>query len=171
MQLLQPKTFRVFLILSMLSYIVFTGCKQVESKGVMKDINTGMVTHWTKTSPESVVLVMNGEQLGHTDIPLGESFQLIAKNIQGLSNKNGKISVGCALTIADKSGKPLLNEADLFAGQSEFAVADDQFLRCTINTGAPMQWEENYDVTVRFWDKNSTGQIESKFSIHMIDVP
>ena len=171
MQFAQSKTARLLLFLLILLYLVLSGCSNIESKGVMKDINTGMVTHWTKASPGSVVLVMNGEELGHTDIPLGENFQLIAKNIKGLTSKNGRISVGCALTITDKSGKQLMNEPDLFAGGSEFDAAEDQFLRCTINTGAPMQWEENYDVTVRFWDKYSTGQIESKVTIHMIDIP
>jgi len=171
MRIIHAKVSRVLLVLLLLLYFFLLACSKLESKGVMKDINTGMVTHWTTTNPESVVLMMNGEELGHTDIPLGESFQLVAKNIKGLTSRNGKISVGCALTITDKSGKQLMNEADLFADHSEFDVAEDQFLRCTINTGAPMQWEQDYNVLVRFWDKNNKGQIESTFTIHMIDIP
>jgi predicted small secreted protein len=86
MQFAQSKTVRLLLFLLILIYLLLSGCNSIESKGVMKDMNTGMVTHWTKANPESVVLMMKGEELGHTDIPLGENFQLIAKNIKGLAS-------------------------------------------------------------------------------------
>jgi hypothetical protein len=121
--------------------------------------------------PEKAFLVMNNEVLNHTDIPLGESFLVVNDNIKGLQTKNGKVTVGCSLKISDSQGKVLLEEKDLFAGHDEFDEKDAKMLKCTVNTGKPMQWEEKYDVAVVFWDKNDKGKIENKFSIRCIDMP
>lgn len=114
---------------------------------------------------------MNDEVLNHTDIPIGEKFFLINDNVKGLKEKDGKISVGCSLKITDQKGKVLLDEKDLFKGEDVFKKEDAKMLRCTINTGDPMQWEEKYDVQVKFWDKYGDGYIENKVTIRAIDIP
>ena len=44
-------------------------------------------------------------------------------------------------------------------------------MKCTVNTGKPMEFEKEYKVIVKFWDKYGTGTIENKFSVTMIDTP
>jgi hypothetical protein len=139
--------------------------------GVKKDLTTGLTATYKNLEPENVVLVMNGEELNHTDIPIGESFLLINKNIKGFKEKQGKVSVGCSLVITDKKGKKILEAADLFQGRDTFNKQEVNYLKCTINTGEPMEWEEKYNVVATFWDKYGDGKIVNKVTIRMIDIP
>lgn len=146
------------------------GCS-AHALGIKKDLNTGMVTNYSGLSAEESKIIMNNEELGHTDIPLGESFIIVNEAVKGLTVKDGKISVGCSLTIADKTGAVLLSEPDLFKGNDVFEKDNINYLKCTVNTGQPMHWEEKYAVTVVFTDKFGTGKIENKVTIRMIDIP
>jgi len=149
-----------------LSTILFACNAQV---GVSKNINTGMVTSYKGISTGETKMIMNNEELNHADIPIGESFVIVNDDVKGLTVKNGKVSVGCSLTITDKNGNPLLSEPDLFKANDVFEKID--YLKCTVNTGAPMKWEEKYKVHVVFTDKYGTGKIENDVFIRMIDVP
>lgn len=151
--------------------IFLAACNEPVRVGIKKDFNTGLSSSYNGMEPEQALLVMNNETLNHTDIPLGESFLIINDGIKGLQVKNGKVKVGCSLSIADKEGKLLLDEKDLFAERDEFEEKDAKMLKCTVNTGDPMKWEEKYDVTVTFWDKNGQGRIENKVTIRSIDIP
>jgi hypothetical protein len=157
-------------IILLLSAILFS-CQAQSSAGIKKDFNTGLTATYKNIEPGEVLLVMNDEVLNHTDIPIGESFLLINKNIKGLVEKNDKVSVGCSLTISDKKGKKLLEAADLFKDNDVFNKKDVTYLKCTVSTGEPMQWEEHYDVVATFWDKWGTGKIVNKVTIRMIDIP
>ena len=77
---------------------------------------------------------------------------LKSKNFSGTAVvvKNGKVSAGCELTIKDKEGNSILHEADLFEGQDVFLKENAESLKCTISTGKPMNWEENYNGAVIF---------------------
>jgi hypothetical protein len=141
------------------------------SAGIKKDFNTGMSSSYSGMEPEKAFLVMNNEVLNHTDIPIGESFLIVNDGIKGMKAKNGKVKVGCSLSITDTKGTVLLSEKDLFAGHDEFEEKDAKMLKCTVNTGEPMKWEEKYDVAVVFWDKNGTGKIENNVTIRSIDIP
>ena len=152
--------------------IVFlNACNPQASIGVKKDFNTGLSSSYINMEPEKVFLVMNNEVLNHTDIPIGESFLIVNDGIKGMEVKNGKVTLGCSLQIKDSSGKVLLDEKDLFTGHDTFEEKDARMLKCTVNTGEPMKWEEKYNVTVNFWDKNGTGRIENKVTIRIIDIP
>lgn len=155
----------LFVLLSLAS------CNGQVSVGIKKDLTTGLTAKYSNLEPEKLLLVMNDEILNHTDIPLGESFMLVNDNVKGLKEKDGKVSVGCSLVITDKNGKELLNEPDLLKGEAGVFSKDITYLKCTVNTGEPMQWEETYAVNVVFWDKNGTGKIENTVNIKAIDMP
>lgn len=150
--------------------ILLFSCKQ-QSVGVKKDFNTGLTSNYKNMEPGEVQLVMNDEVLNHTDVPIGEKFLIINKDVKGLTQRDGKVSVGCSLTISDQSGTKLLDEADLFAGRDVFNPTDATNLRCTVTTGSPMEWEEKYDVVATFWDKYGDGKIVNKVTIRTIDIP
>ena len=152
--------------------VILVSCNgPIVSAGIKKDFNTGMSSSYTGIEPEKTFLVMNNEVLNHTDIPLGENFLVVNDGIKGLQVKNGKVSVGCSLSITDQQGKVLMNEKDLFAGHDEFEEKDAKMLKCTVSTGEPMKWEEKYNVAVTFWDKNGSGKIENHVTVRMIDMP
>ncbi len=163
--------FNSLLIVSLVALLVSCKGQVGGSAGIKKDFGTGLTSTYKNMEPEKVFLVMNDEVLNHTDIPIGESFFLVNDNVKGLKEKDNKVSVGCSLKITDQKGKILLDEKDLFRGKDVFKTEDAKMLRCTINTGDPMQWEEKYDVQVRFWDKYGDGSIENKVTIRAIDIP
>jgi hypothetical protein len=152
-------------------FISLASCSTQISAGIKKDFTTGLTAKYHNVEPGKVMLVMNGEVLNHTDIPLGESFVLVNDNVKGLKEKDGKVNVGCSLVIKDKNGKELLNEPDLLNGDAGLFGKDITYLKCAISTGAPMEWEETYAVNVTFWDKNGNGKIENNVSIRAIDMP
>ena len=150
--------------------LLFFSCKY-KLAGVKKDLATGLVTSYKEIQPAKAMLVMNNEVINHTDIPIGEKFVVINDGVEGLAVKNDKVKVGCYLKITDTSGAILLEEKDLFAGNDEFSPADARMLKCTVTTGEPMKWEENYKVFVSFWDKQGKGRIDNTVTIKMIDIP
>lgn len=149
---------------------ILSACS-AQPAGVKKDLNTGMITTYKGITAEETKMVMNDEILNHNDIPLGESFYIINEKVKGLIVKDGKVSVGCSLLIADKQGKVLLSEPDLFRGNDVFEKDKTDYLRCLVNTGKPMNWEEKYNVTIIFTDKYGKGKIENKVTIRAIDIP
>ena len=160
------------LLILLVVAIFLASCNGYKAAGINKDLNTGMVTTYSNLKPEESVLVMNEEKLGHTQIPLGEKFIVINNKVKGLVIKDNKVSIGCSLKITNNTGKVLLNDADLFKDDGGiYDKKDAEYLKCTISTGKPMNWDEDYKVMVKFWDKYGTGSIENKFTISIVDVP
>lgn len=159
-------------LFALLLSIILYSCDGQPLAGVNKDLNTGMVTTYSKIKPAETVIVMNEEKLGHTQIPLGEKFIVVNTNVKGLVVKDNKISIGCSLIITDLDGKELLREEDLFKDNSGiYDEKEAENLRCTVSTGKPMEYDKKYNVAVRFWDKYGTGSIENKLAIEIIDLP
>ncbi len=159
-------------VASLILCILLYACNGQPMVGVSKDLNTGMTTTYSKIKPDESVLVMNEEKLGHTQIPLGEKFIVVNQNVKGLVVKDKKISIGCSLTISAMDGTELLKEADLFQGNSGiYNEKDAEYLKCTVSTGKPMEYDKKYNVVVKFWDKYGPGSIENKVAIEIIDVP
>ncbi|NCU05380.1 MAG: hypothetical protein GXC73_15485 [Chitinophagaceae bacterium] len=152
-------------------FLLLAACSSKKVTGITKDLTTGLTASYMGIKPESVFLMMNNERLGHTDIPIGESFVLINDGVSGLSEKKGKVSAGCSLRITDEQGVVLLDEKDLFASNDVFAKDEATRLKCTINTGKPMEWEKNYKIKVVFWDKYGDGTITNEWTIRSIDLP
>jgi len=157
------------IIVVILSAVLFA-CN-AQQFGVNRDLNTGLVTNYKGLTTADTKMIMNGEVLNHTDIPIGESFVITNEKVKGFTIKNNKVSVGCSLLITDKNGKTLLSEPDLFKGRNVFEKDKVDYLKCTVNTGKPMEWEEKYNVTVVFTDKYGKGKIENKVTIRAIDIP
>ena len=146
-------------------------CDQKAVAGIKKDLSTGLTTTYKGIEPSGAYMVMNDEVIHHTDIPLGEKFILVNDGVTGLVVKNEKVKVGCYLKIADRSGNILLEEKDLFEGSDEFSQENARMLKCTVSTGKPMKWEEEYNVSVSFWDKQGKGRIDNTVTIKAIDIP
>ncbi|WP_300597812.1 hypothetical protein [Niabella sp.] len=144
---------------------------QAQSTGMQRQSGTGLITRWKGLTAAQSRVMMNNEILRHHDIPLGASFELINTGVKGLVTKGGKVSVGCALAIADLKGNILMAEKDLFTGADIFDARKLDYLRCTVNTGKPMDWEREYKVQVRFWDKFGKGMLTNTLVIRIIDLP
>ena len=162
-----------YLIIFLVSLYSLAACNYSSgvSAGVKKDLSTGLSTTYKNMAPDKVFLVMNGEVLNTSDIPLGQKFTVMNENVKGLKERDGKISMGCSLKITDEAGKIMLEEKDLFEGGDIFKPEDAGLLQCGVTTGEPMNWEEKYKVDVVFWDKYGDGKIENKLTIRAIRKP
>lgn len=160
-----------WMILLILSVSLYACQAQPPLKAFTVDGSTGLSVRYDGMSTAESRIVMNGEVLNHTDIPLGEKFTIINDGIKGLTVKGQKVSVGCSLMITDTTGKTIFSEPDLFAKHGDFSKDSVQYLQCKVNTGAPMEWDELYIVKVTFWDKNGKGRIENSVRIRIIDEP
>ena len=156
----------VFLLIT-----VLCSCKGVQPFGKKVDLVTGLTTSYTGIVPAETKMIMNKEVLNHTDIPLGEKFMIVNTGVEGLTVKDNKVSVGCALSISDKEGKQVLNEPDLFETGGVLDKDSATYLQCKINTGAPMEWQKKYLVKITYWDKYGTGKLENTVTISMEDEP
>ena len=151
---------------------IFTiACDNIPQTGMIKDITSHITTNYTNIKPEEVFIYMNEERCNHNQIPLGHEFQLVNNKIKGLKVKDGKVSVGGSMKISDKKGKVLLEIKDLFGENNVFEKDSVTFLRATISTGSPMEYDSLYDVTINYWDNYGTGTLENKMEIEIIDLP
>lgn len=156
-------------IVTLLFLALFMNCRSNVLIGVKNDFNTGLSASYKNMEPQKVFLVMHSNVLYNNEIPLGESFIVMNEGIKGVVVKNGEVAIGCMLQITNSKGELLLNEKDLFEGHDVFNKDQANLLQCTINTGAPMLLEEEYNILVLFWDKNGNGKIENKVTIRMIN--
>jgi len=165
------KNIKSIILVALAISIEIFSCQQIPQTGFIKDTSNGIYTIYKNIKPEDAIKVMNGEIFHHNQIPLGEAFEVINRNIQGLVVKDDKVSVGCGLKVSDKKGNVLLNMADIFEGAGIFNKDSVEFLRCTVNTGAPMKPMEFYDIEITYWDKFGDGELKNKLEIEIIDEP
>ncbi len=157
--------------LLLIAALILISCKGQLKFGIKKDISNGITTAWTNMEPKQVVRIMNGERVSHNQVVLGESFAVINQGVEGLTVKDGKVSVGCSLTILDSSGKKLMAEPDLFVGNDVWEKDKATELKCTVNTGKPMDWQQEYQIVVTFWDKYGKGKLENRLTAYIEDIP
>lgn len=164
-------TMTIKLMAAVAIMLLLNACEGSMRYGIKKDGGNGITTSWTNLEPAEVLRVMNGETVSHNQVILGESFAVINQNVEGLVVKAGKVSVGCSLTITDSSGRKILAEADLFKGNDTWDKEKARELKCTINTGKPMDWQQEYQIVVTFWDKYGKGKLENRLTAYIEDIP
>jgi len=158
------------LLAGIIILMMLASCEAKWSAGIKKESN-GITTKWTNMEPNDVVRIMNGEVVSHNQVVLGESFAIVNKGVKGLVVKEGKVSVGCSLTILDSSGRQLLTEPDLFKDNDVWDKEKATDLKCTVNTGKPMDWQQEYQIVVTFWDKYGKGKLENRLTAYIEDIP
>ena len=126
------------------------------SKGVKKDLNTGLSTSYNGFTLDDIYLAdESGKRLNDNTIPMGSKVLLIATGVDYFSEKEGKVFPGCSIILVDKYKKEILNLPDAFADMKEGLPAREaKTLQAQLNTGNPMSIGETYQLAVRFFDKN-----------------
>ena len=126
------------------------------SKGVKKDLNTGMTSSYNGFSLDDVYLANeNGNRLSDNKIILGSKVLVLVTGVDYFSEKNGKVFPGCRIILTDKNNKEILNLPDAFVDMvNGTTTAQAKTLQASLNTGEPMVAGETYHLNVRFYDKN-----------------
>jgi hypothetical protein len=141
----------MFLLLGAL--LLFSSCNF--SKGVKKDLGTGLSASYNGFSVEDIYLVSANQKLGSNTIAMGTKIAIVASGVENFTEKNGKVFPGCSILLTDKSGKEILNLPDAFADMvNGTTAAEAKALQASLTTGNPMMAGETYHLKARFYDKN-----------------
>ena len=134
--------------------IILFSCQY--SKGVKKDLKTGLSTTYNGFTLEDIYLTDEKDnRLNNNQILLGSKLAVVATGVDYFTEKDGKVFPGCTILLTDKAGKEILNLPDAFAEMKEGATAAEaKTLQASLNTGDPMVVGETYHLYVRFYDKN-----------------
>ena len=134
--------------------IILFSCQY--SKGVKKDLKTGLSTTYNGFTLQDIYLTDENEnRLKQNQVLLGSKLAVVATGVDYFTEKDGKVYPGCTILLTDKVGKEILNLPDAFAGMKEgTTAAEAKTLQASLNTGDPMVVGDTYHLYVRFYDKN-----------------
>jgi hypothetical protein len=144
------------IITSIFVLLLFTSCNF--SKGVKKDLRTGLSTSYNGFSVEDVYMVMNDEtvKMNNNTVALGSRIQVVVTGVENFTEENGKVFPGCTIVLTDTQGKELLNLPDAFSDAAAGLNREEATtLRATVTTGDPMQKGATYHLQCRFFDKKN----------------
>lgn len=141
-----------------LSMVLLTACGGSFSKGVKKDLVTGLSSSYNGFSVEDIFITDDkGNKMTNNQVALGNVLLLVATGVDNYKLENGKAYPGCTIILTDKNKKELLNLQDAFADLKDGLPAEQATeLKATLTTGAPMQAGETYQLYVHFYDKKNT---------------
>jgi hypothetical protein len=124
------------------------------SKGVKKDLSTGLSTSYNGFAVEDMYLTVDANKLSSNKIILGKEISVVASGVENYVEKDGKVFPGCSILLTDRAGKEILNLADAFADMKDGVKSSKAgMLNAVINTGNPMVAGETYHLKTRFYDK------------------
>ena len=140
----------------LLLFLSLVICSCQFSKGVKKDLNTGLSASYNGFAIDDIYLAdENGNRLTNNKISLGSKILVVATGVDYFSEKGSKVFPGCRIILIDKNKKELLNLPDAFADMANgTTAAEAKTLQASLNTGEPMLIGETYHLSVRFYDKN-----------------
>jgi hypothetical protein len=135
------------------SIILATSCNF--SAGVNKDFGTGLSYEYNGFKVEAVAFVnSSNERAQNNEVSLNTQVAIVAEGLANYELKDGKAYPGLSLSVKDKSGNAVIEEADLFSGSEGFSADQASIIRGSITVGEPMESGSTYDVLMRIWDKN-----------------
>ncbi|MFT3980746.1 MAG: hypothetical protein QM687_09780 [Ferruginibacter sp.] len=124
------------------------------SKGVKKDLGTGLSASYNGFAIEDIYLTADDQKLSNNSISLGNKVDIVATGVHNYKVKDGRVYPACTIILKDKSGKELLSLPDAFSDRTNgFGENEASTLSATINTGDPMVAGETYHFSAKFYDK------------------
>jgi hypothetical protein len=141
------------------SFLLFAFCFLITScqfsKGVKKDLKTGLSTSYNGLAIDDIYLAdESGNRLSQNKIELGAKVLVVATGVDYFTEKGGKVFPGCQIILTDNNKTEILNLPDAFAATANgMPSAEAKTLQATLNTGQPMVTGATYHLFVRFYDK------------------
>lgn len=126
------------------------------SKGVKKDLSTGLTTSYNGLSIEDVYLAEDEEsnKVSTNTLALGSKILIVVTGVGNYTLKDGKVFPGCTIILKDSAGKEILNLPDAFADQKDgLPEKEASTLKATLTTGDPMVVGQKYHFSAVFFDK------------------
>jgi hypothetical protein len=124
------------------------------SVGTNKDFATGLSYSYNGFAVDEVLLVgPDNVAQSNNEVQLNSKVAIVAQGITNYELKDGKAFPGLMLSLTDKSGHSIIEEADLFANSEGYSATDAAALRGSVTVGDPMTSGETYHLKMRVWDK------------------
>lgn len=144
-------------IITVLCIVLFyCSCSGGFSKGIKKDLSTGLTATYNGFALEDIYLSANDSRLSNNKVALGDKVSIMASGVNNFTEKEGKVFPGCTIILTDNAGKELLNLPDAFADMAAGTAKEQaSTLRAQLNTGDPMVAGATYHLKARFFDKNN----------------
>jgi hypothetical protein len=155
---------------SIIALLLVFCCACNFSKGVKKDLNTGLTTSYNGFHMEDTWLEDGtGSKLTSNKVALGATLVVVASGVSHYTEKEGLVYPGCTIILTDTAGKEILNIPDAFSGRTEgLKPAEATRLTASLNTGDPMTAGAAYNLKTTFFDKqNKANLIVSEIKIEM----
>lgn len=146
------------------------GCSGSFSKGIKKDLTTGLTATYNGLTLSEIHLEVDGQKANNNKVVLGKKVIVVASGVDYFTVENGKVFPGCSIVLTDKKGKELLNLADAFGHLNAGTNANEaSTLQAELNTGEPMLVDERYLLKVRFYDKrNQENDIKADITLEVV---
>ena len=130
---------------------------------------TGLETQASILSFDDCGLYVNQERLNTNEVNMGDDVDCVFSGVKGFEQQDGMCYIGASLLVTDGSGNEVFNEEDLFAQYDEEGInpQDAGSLSMTLMTGSPMESGQNYNWSMRIWDKRGKGEITAQVSVKL----
>jgi hypothetical protein len=141
----------------LLTASVFLWCSCNFSAGTKKDLTTGLSYNYNGFSVDEVLLVgPDNTPMSNSEVQLNTQVAIVVQGLANYELKGGKAFPGMMISVTDKQGTAIINEADLFKDSEGYTPADAAILRGTVTVGDPMIAGETYHVKIHVWDKTKS---------------
>ncbi|UCH14365.1 MAG: hypothetical protein JSV22_14860 [Bacteroidales bacterium] len=140
------------------------------SVGVNKDLLTGLSYSYKGLSLEDAYLSVDNEEIKTNEIEYGKKVNIVLTGVKGYDLDDGKVDIGCKITVSDNEGNALISADDAFAASHEGGLTPDQaeMLNTSLTIGKPLAINNEYKWETLFWDKNGKGTISTEITIKVI---
>jgi hypothetical protein len=134
------------------------------SKGVKKDLTTGLSVTYNGFSIDDVSLVnAQNERMSNNEIAVGQSVAIVVDGIENYTEQDGKVFPILDITVTDKNGAVVLDGKDILGHErlekNGFTPEYGANLRGTITVGAPMTAGETYHATMKISDQRNAENV------------
>lgn len=143
------RTYSIFL---MACTIVLWSCNF--SVGTKKDFGTGLSFSYNGFAVDEVLLVgSDNVAMSNNEVPLNTKVGIVVQGLTNYQLQDDKAFPGIQLSVTDKAGIAVIDEADLVANSEGYSTTDASVLRGTVTVAEPMKSGETYHLKMRVWDK------------------
>jgi hypothetical protein len=147
---------KIMLLLFTLTFFFTSACNF--SSGIKTDFATGLSYKYKGFNVQNVFLVDGANnRMASNKVPLNTNMAIVALGLSNYGQKDGKVYPGMMLVVTDKTGKPVLNAADLFEGAQGYPPASASELRGDITVANPIVAGQTYHLKIHIWDKVTAG--------------
>jgi hypothetical protein len=159
---------KIFLCAALVaSLFVFNSCNV--STGTSNDLANGVSYTYSGVSIDRWRFTSGGVELPSNEVVYGQNFTFNLVGVNGFPEAGGKIKLQASLRILDKSGKVILENADLFKEDNDNGGLEAEKVKgelsLFVTIGSPLKVNEKY--TAEFSIKSPDGKSEIKGSWKM----